>query len=44
MIILAGWLFARFLSVPLIYAYHTHVPEYLPRSVAGGCSSDNCNE
>ncbi|KAL6780234.1 SQD2 [Auxenochlorella protothecoides x Auxenochlorella symbiontica] len=29
--ILAGLLYARLLKVPLVYAYHTHVPDYMPR-------------
>ena len=27
----AAVLYARLLSVPLVFSYHTHIPEYIPR-------------
>ena len=28
---LAALLYSRLLRAPLVYSYHTHVPEYMPR-------------
>lgn len=30
---LAALLYSRLLKKPLVYSYHTHVPEYMPRCV-----------
>jgi sulfoquinovosyltransferase len=28
---LAALIYSRLLKAPLVYSYHTHVPEYMPR-------------
>lgn len=30
---LAALIYSRLLKAPLVYSYHTHVPEYMPRWV-----------
>eukprot|EP00803_Ostreobium_quekettii_P002087 evm.model.scf_565.6 EVM.evm.TU.scf_565.6 scf_565:27552-33479(+) len=30
-IVFAAWLYAKILRLPLVLAYHTHIPKYLPR-------------
>lgn len=36
---LAALIYSRLLKAPLVYSYHTHVPEYMPRWVCGTLNS-----
>ena len=45
--VLAALLYSRLLRAPLVFAYHTHVPEYMPRRAAlctlwGGVHATAC--